>query len=452
MHQQLELLLRAQYGRRSERTKVPGVEKTARKQGDKPAPRKPKTPIDAHALPSETVEHAVPDEARHCTVCGGSDFVPLGAGEISNELEYLPGRLIQRRHVRQKLACRCGACVVTAPAPPRVAPGVVYGPALHAHVVAARCADSIPLSRLAERFKRDGLPIARSTVIELFHRSAEALKPLHAAVMAAVRRSMYVRADETPLPVLAPDKTRRAYMWVFGTDKLTAFLYRPTRSGQAAVDALGQTPGTLQVDGYTGYNAVTTPAGRTLVGCWAHARRKFYEARTSAPEEIDAVLRLIHGLYLIEIDARDQGIAFTEEHARLRRERAPALLEQLHAAVLRLKNEFPPKSDIATAASYTLKQWTELSRFVGDVRLTLDNNAAERDLRRIALGRKNSLFVGHDEGGENLAVLQTLVTSCLQNGINPEQYLADVLIRVQTWPNRQIAELLPDRWKPPDGG
>jgi transposase len=316
----------------------------------------------------------------------------------------------------------------------------------------ARCADSIPLSRLADRFTRDGLPIARSTVIELFHRSAESLKPLHAAMMAAVRSSVYVRADETPLPVLAPEKTRRAYMWVFGTDKLTAFLYRPTRSGQAAVDALGHTPGTLQVDGYTGYNAVTTPSGRTRVGCWAHARRKFYDARSSAPDEVDAVLRLIHGLYLIEIDARDQGIALSEEHAQLRRERAPSILDALRQHLERIKREFPPKSDLASAAGYTLKQWNELARFVDDVRLPLDNNAAERDLRRIALGRKTSLFVGHDEGGENLAVLQSLVTSCVQNGVNPEQYLTDVLIRVQTWPNARIAELLPDQWKPPANG
>ena len=452
MHQQLEVLLRARYGQRSERVRVPGAEAVARAEAGVSRPRKPKSSIQDLDLPVETVEHAVPIEAQRCTVCGGTDFAPLGDGETSSELEYMPGRLVHRRHVRQKLACRCGGCVVTAPGPTRVAPGVIYGPGLHAHIAAGRCADAIPLSRLADRFKRDGMPMARSTVIESFHRVAETLKPLHTAVMAAVRGSMYVRADETPLPVLAPDKTRRAYMWVFGTDKLTAFVYRPTRSGQAAVDALGNTTGTLQVDGYTGYNAVTSPAGRTRVGCWAHARRKFYEARASAPEAVDHVLCLIHGLYLIEIDARDQGIVFTEDHAKSRRDRAPALLDQLHAAVLRLKQEFPPKSDIATAASYTLKQWTELSRFVDDVRLPLDNNAAERDLRRSALGRKNSLFVGHDEGGENLAVVQTLVTSCLQNGINPEQYIADVLIRVQTWPNLKIAELLPDRWRPPNGG
>lgn len=450
MHRQLELLLRAQYGQRTERLKVPGAEKTARAEGARPTPRKAKTSIEELGLPAETVVHTVPAEEQRCTLCGGTDFVPLGTGEVSNELEYVPGRLVHRRHVRQKLACRCGACVVTAPGPDRVAPGVVYGPGLHAQVVAGRCADSIPLSRQADRFKRDGLPIARSTVIEVFHRAAEVLKPLHAALFSEIRASVYVRADETPIFVLAPDRTRRAFMWLFGTDRLTGFLFRPTRSGQTAVDALEKSEGMLQVDGYTGYNTVTKPDGRKRVGCWAHARRKFYESRATAPEVVDRVLREIHELYLIEIDARDAGIAYTDAHAELRRERAPASLARLRAELEAVLRNFPPKSDLAAAANYTLRQWVELSRFVDDVKLTLDNNAAERGLRRIALGRKNSLFVGDDDGGENLAILQSLVTSCLQNGVNPETYLRDVLIRCSATPKSGLRDLLPDRWRPPN--
>jgi transposase len=160
---------------------------------------------------------------------------------------------------------------------------------------------------------------------------------------------------------------------------------------------------------------------------------------------------LIHCRYLIEIDARDQGIALTDEHVKLRRERAPALLEALRDHLERNTREFPPKSDLASAATYTLKRWNELARFVDDVRLPINNNAAKHDLRYLALGRKNTLFISHNDGGEDLTILHSLVTNCVQNGVNPEEYLADVLIRMRAWPNACSDELLPDRWKPVEG-
>jgi transposase len=163
------------------------------------------------------------------------------------------------------------------------------------------------------------------------------------------------------------------------------------------------------------------------------------------------VLHLIHGLYLIEIEACDQGIAQTDEHVKLRRERAPALLEALRDHLEIVKREFPPKFDLASAATYTLKRWNELARFVDDVRPPINNNAAEHDLCHIAAGRKNSLFISHNDGGEDLTILLSLVTNCVHNEVNPEEYLADVLNRIRPWPNARSDKLLPDRWKPVEG-
>jgi transposase len=258
--------------------------------------------------------------------------------------------------------------------------------------------------------------------------------------------SDYVRADETPQRVLAKGKTRRAYVWTFRTENLVAYVHAHGRGGETPRQVLGGTSGYLQVDGYTGYNSVTLPDGRVRVGCWAHVRRKFHDALTTAPEARKA-LELILDLYRIEAQVEADGVVGTDEHFRRRATESAAVLTQLWRWMDEELPKHLPKGPLGEAIRYAQGQRTALCRFVEDARLELDNNASERALRGVALGRKNYLFVGNDEAGENLAGLMSLLATCEANGVNPEQYLADVLIRVNDHPAAALDDLLPHRWR-----
>ncbi len=230
-------------------------------------------------LPTEDKKHDVPDPEKHCPHCRGPfrDFSP---GEISYEVEFVPARFAVHKHIRQRMICRCGETIVVAPAPPRVSDRVQYGPGFHAQVVVAKCADSMPLYRQARQLQRMGISVCRSTLGDLFHRSADLLMPLRNHMLTEIAGQPYVNADETPIRRLsdAPGTTHRSYIWTFCTDELVAYRYTAGRSGSLPEEVLGDSAGVLQVDGYTGYNAVCTPNGRTRVGCWAHARRYFWNA------------------------------------------------------------------------------------------------------------------------------------------------------------------------------
>ena len=251
--------------------------------------------------------------------------------------------------------------------------------------------------------------------------------------------------------VLDVKKTRLGYLWTFLTQNeegqwLIGYRFSMGRASRTPKQVLGGTVGALVVDAYTGYNAVTVPQGRVRVGCWAHVRRRFFEALTTAPEARQA-MDLILELYRVEAQARDADVVRTAAHRELRRLQSAPVLEQLHAWMEAQAPRHPPKGPLGQAIAYALRQWEALSRFVSDERLPLDNNRAEGALRKAALGRKNFLFVGHEAAGENLACLYALVATCEVNHVNPEEYLADVLLRVQTHPHSRIGDLLPHEWK-----
>jgi transposase len=351
-------------------------------------------------------------------------------------------------HVQETLSCRCGEGVVTAEAPKAIEKGQ-YGPGLIAHVVTSKCLDSIPLYRQAKVLSRAGVPIARTTLGDLFHSAARATEPLYQRLLELIRVEEYVTADETPQRVLAEGKTRRAYVWTFRTEKLIGYVHSHSRSGETPLELLGGTKGYLQVDGFTGYNGVILPDGRVRVGCWAHARRKFFEALSNAPEA-QGVLDLILELYRVEHHASAANELGSPAHLASRKEQSAAVVDSIRDWLAAEEPKHPPKSPLGQAIRYTRGQWDALTRFLDDARLALDNNASERALRTIALGRKNYLFVGNDEAGINLAGLFSLLATCEANGINPEQYLADVLPRLASHPNARLDELLPHRWKPAD--
>ncbi|WP_158620058.1 IS66 family transposase [Corallococcus sicarius] len=292
---------------------------------------------------------------------------------------------------------------------------------------------------------------ASSTLTDLFHQSASVLLPLSTHLLQVIAASEVVWADETPVHVLEVKKTKQGYLWTFLTQTqqgewLLGYRFSLGRVGTTPLDVLGGMRGALVVDAYTGYNAVTLPEGRVRVGCWAHVRRRFFDALPTAPEAREA-LDFILALYRVEAEARDAGLVRTDAHRALRQQKSAPVLAALRAWLEEQAPRHLPKGPLGQALSYARKQWDALTRSVSDARLPLDNNRSEAALRKAALGRKNFLFVGHEAAGENLAGLYALVATCEANGVNPEDYLADVLLRVQTHPNERIGELLPHEWK-----
>jgi len=394
----------------------------------------------------------VPDEAKVCKKCGNPRFSALGEGVVTHQYEYVPARLIRHRIVREKCACQCGETVLTAPPPEQVLEGCEYGPGLHAHVVVAKCADSLPFYRQAKQFERAGVPMNRSTLCNLFHRSASLLDPLYQRMLELVSKENHVGADETPLPVQEEGGCRRSYIWTFHSKNIITYVHSATRSGETPARILGGTEGSLQVDGYTGYNKVTAPEGRERVSCWAHIRRYFFKALATAPETAAEMMDLIGELYEIEHRIRENDLVGTKAHRLLRDSESRAVVERIRTWLDENKDRHPPKSPIGKAIGYTEGQWKYLLRFLDDSALAIDNNKSERELRIFALGRKNFLFANNDDCAQNLAVLQSLVATCSANDVNPQDYLADVLIRTQSHPAKDLDELLPMNWKPPDTG
>ncbi|RKH59689.1 IS66 family transposase [Corallococcus interemptor] len=413
--------------------------------------RRERAASKAEGALTREVRHPVPLEARHCPACGSEDLKPLGEGRRTVTYEYVPAFFERQVHVQEVLACACGQGVVTAPAPARVVDRGEYGPGFLAHVVTSKCADAMPLHRLAQRIERGGVPTHRSTLTDLFHQAASVLLPLSTHLLQVIAASEVVWADETPVRVLDVKKTKQGYLWTFLTQTqqgewLLGYRFSLSRAGKTPKDVLGGTRGALVVDAYTGYNAVTLPEGRVRVGCWAHVRRRFFDALPTAPEAREA-LDFILALYRVEALARDAGVVRTDAHHELRQQQSLPVLMALRAWMDSQATRHLPKGPMGQALSYALKQWEALTRFTSDARLPLDNNRSEAALRKAALGRKNFLFVGHQAAGENLAGLYALVATCEANSVNPETYLADVLLRVQTHPNARIGELLPHEWK-----
>jgi transposase len=448
LEHEVALLKRHVFGKRSE--KMPPIKQLLRVGDARNSPeaqaRRRQNAEERTNLPERLIHHRIPDDQRVCPKCGGTTLRSLGDGKVTTMYEYVPSKIERQVHVQETLSCRCGEGVITAPPPPKVIEKGLYGPGFIAHALVAKCADSIPLYRLAKIYSRHGAPVNRSTLVSLFHTAAELVSPIANRILEKVAESELVNADETPIPVQAPEETRKAYLWTFVGDDLIGYKYSASRSGDTPMEVLGSTEGALVVDAYTGYNQVTQAGRRTRVGCWAHVRRKIFDARAMAPEAAQVGLDLIRELYRVEHDALAARVIRTDEHLRMRMQRSAAIVDQIADWLVAESLRHPPRSSFGNAVRYAGRQWDALTRFLRDASLPLDNNAAERALRVAALGRKNFLFVGHDEAGENIAGLYSLIATCELNRINPFHYLRDVLIRVQTHPATKIDDLLPLNW------
>jgi len=398
-------------------------------------------------LRTQTVIHHLTAAQRQCPACGGVAARALGTGKQTHLYEYVPGHFVRQGHVQEKAACACGRFIATAPPPARPIEGGHYGAGFLAHIVVTKCADAMPLHRLAKQYQRLGIPMSRSTLTDLFHAAAAKLAPLSQRLMQLVAQSEIVQADETSLVMQRP--FRRGFVWTFLTDEIIAYRFAPDRSGETPRSVLGGTRGTLVVDAYTGYNRVTDVDGRSRAACLAHVRRRFFEALLHQPIAARRALDLILDVYRVEHEAKQRGIVRTPAHLELRRTRGRAAMAAFLAWLEAHKDTFPPKSALGQAISYARNRGDTLTRFLDDVRIPLDNNASERALRIVALGRKNFLFVGNPDCGGNLAGLYSLVATCDLHDVDPLAYLRDVLLRVDTHPAVKLDELLPQRWTPP---
>jgi transposase len=371
---QLEALNRQVFGKKSE--KMPPMDREVRKKRP-PDPavtqerRRKNAELRATRVVTNDVQHAVPADQRRCPYCESLKLKPVGQGKESFIWDYVPGYFRRQRHVRETLACTCGQYIVTTPGPDHSVESTRYGDGLRAYIVTSKCADSLPLYRLAKQFARLGIPIARSTLTDLFHQVARQLAPLSARLVQLVAASEIVLADETPLKMQHPDK--KGYVWTFIADNLIVYRFSPSRSGETPAAVLGDSTGALVVDMYTGYNEVTSTGKRTRSGCLAHARRKLFDALSTAPEAKTA-LDFIRDIYLVEHDAKAAGVVRTTEHLRMRRACSKPLMDRLHAFLTDQQPVHLPKGPMGKAISYILGNWRELTRFLEDARLPPDNN------------------------------------------------------------------------------
>jgi transposase len=412
------------------------------------APRRPRRKPLPPELPRETVT-LEPTEAA-CPDCG-SVLSALGE-DVSETLEYVPGYFRVIRTVRPKRSCRCCDRIVQRSAPSRPIDRGLAGPGLLAHVLVAKYSDHLPLYRQSEIYAREGVDLERSTLAGWVGGVARTLAPLVDALQAHVLDTDKLHADDTPVPVLDPGhgQTRTGRLWTYVRDDRPAgssvapavwFAYSPDRKGIHSKEHLCDFSGTLQADGFAGFNRLYRTGTIVEAACWAHVRRKFYDLWEAHRSPIaEEALRRIGELYGIEKTIRGRP---PDERLEIRDRQSRPLLESMKHWLEQSLSKLSKKSDVSRAIRYALGRWPALTRYSGDGRVEIDNNAAERALRGVVLGRKNYLFVGSDTGGQRAAAMYSLIGSAKLNDIDPEAYLTSVLTRIADHPINRIDELLP---------
>lgn len=402
-------------------------------------------PVPRH-LKRERIVHDLAHSEKHCAVCR-QDLRPIGE-ETSERYEYVPAQLTVIEDVCKKYACAC--TVKTATKPPQPIEKSLAGASLLAQVIVAKTVDHLPLNRQEKIFERHGAGISRKTMCGWMAQSAQVLEPLYASMKEVLFQSKVIGTDDTGVKVLDTKLpfARTGRMWPYYGDQdhpVIVYDYTPTRERAGPAKFLKGYRGYLQADAYGGYDAFfKDPArGLTEVGCWAHARRYFHKALDSDQSRMGLALSLIAQLYRVEKEARSLR---PTERLELRRLESRPILDKLHGYLLEIEAEVLPKSPEGRAVRYSLKNWTALTRYCEDGDLEIDNNAVERTIRGIAVGRANWTFFGSDEGGKTAAVLRSLTASCQRVGVDPFAWFKDVLSRIMTHPINRITELLPHNW------
>ena len=502
LQHQLQALLRRHYGRSSEKAD-PNQQLLFEDLIDKCIPEMPADNVEdlssttrparkGHGrrrlpadLPREKVIHDLPEDEKPCPCCGKMRHI-IGK-QTHEQLDYIPAKVKVIEHIRLTYGCpRCeanvspdGPQIVTADKPLLPIEKGLAAPGLLAYVIVSKYGDHCPMHRLEGILKRYGIDIARSTMCDWAAQCADVLRPLYDLMIDQVRASKVIHTDDTPVKVQDRNRTqtRTGRFWVYLGDEKhpqTVFAYTPSRSRDGPMEFLhdwGRDERVyLQADAFGGYDGIYAgDAGGhvTEVACWAHARRKFYDARGSDPDVSTQALAHIRLLYDVEAQAkesaRSSGIDPAADDARfreqlvatryrLRQERTVSRLSQFRAWLESRQAErggpVLPKSPMGQAIQYAFNQWDALCVYTTDGRLNIDNNASENALRRVAIGRKNWLFAGSDNGGRTAATLFSLIATCQRHQVEPMAYLRDVLTRIAATPVSQLDQLLPDRWQP----
>lgn len=439
--EQLELQLEELETKRASKPVSPMLESLQDQK--KPARR----PLPAE-LPRET--DTLEPKERECPDCGGS-LDKLGE-DVSEMLEYVPARFKVIRTVRPKLNCTQCDRIVQQPAPHRPIARGLAGPGLLAHVLVAKYADHLPLYRQSDIYSREGVELDRSTLADWVGGASRTLEPLVEALRNYVLQTTKLHGDDVPVPVLAPGngKTKTGRLWTYVRDERPAggseppavwFAYSPDRKSEHPFEHLRRYRGTLQADGFAGFNRLYEKGEIVEAACWAHVRRKFHDLfEAHASPVAKEALERIAALYGIEKQIRGRP---PDERKQIRLDRAKPLLDSLKAWFEVSLTKLSRKSELTQAIHYALGRWTQLTRYCNDGQLEIDNNAAERALRAVALGRKNYLFAGSDSGGQRAAAMYSLIGSAKLNGIDPELYLGTVLARIASYSIQRIEELLP---------
>ena len=429
--------------------------------------RPSRKPFPEH-LPRERVVIAAPSS---CPCCGGTRLSKLGE-DVTETLEVVPRSWKVIQHVREKVSCRDCETIAQAPAPFHVIPRGWAGPSLLAMILFEKFGAHQPLNRQAERYAREGVDLSLSTLADQVGACTLALRPIFERIEAHVLAAERLHGDDTTVPVLARGKTDIARCWTYVRDDrpfagaappAAVFYYSRDRRGEHPTAHLRGWTGVLQADAYSGYGqlyaAQRQPAPVLEAACWAHARRKFFvladiaasarrkaQAKTPAvisPMALEAVQR-IDALFAIEREINGQGV---DQRTTVRQELSAPLVADLQAWLTLQRAKLSRGNDLAKAIDYMLKRWAAFSRFLADGRICLTNNAAERALRGIALGRKSWLFAGSDRGGERAAFMYSLIVTAKLNDVDPQAWLADVLARIAAHPAHRIDELLPWNWR-----
>lgn len=396
-------------------------------------------------LPRERVEFPLPEEKRECLNCAGN-LEKIGE-EITKQLEYIPASFHVKELVRFKYACKkCQEGVVITDLPPQPIEKGIPGPGLLAHVLTSKYCDHLPLNRLEGIFARNGIDVSRKTLCDWVGKSSHLLEPLVASQIKELLGSKKIHTDDTVVPVLEKDRktTKQGRLWVYGNDTHIVYDYTPNRSREGPKAFLKGYRGYLQADAYAGYNELVGKGKATLVGCWAHARRKFVEAKDSDPLRSHTALVFIGDLYRIE---REWRAVDPETRAAVRQSVALSILKKFETWLREEAGRVLPKSPIGEAIRYALNQWESLIVYTRDGDLHPDNNFAERAMRHVVVGRCNWKFAGSDSGGKRAAIIFSLVATCKLHGIDPFAYFQDVLERLPAHPINQIQDLLPHNWK-----
>ncbi len=372
--------------------------------------------------------------------------------EVTEELEYEPGKLFVNRYVRPKYVTADNSAIIIAPMIDRPLPKAIVGAGLLAQIIIDKYVDHLPLYRQEQRFKREGVDISYSTISDWIKNGCALLDPLGEALKKIVISSNYLHADETPLKVLDKNKkgtTHRGFYWVYhnSIDNLVWFDYQQGRGREGPNEILKEFSGYLQSDGYNVYDIFKENKDITVLHCMAHARRKFFEAKGNNAAIAQYALEQIGLLYAIERKAKEQQLT-ADEIFELRQAEAVPVLESLGKWMKETYITSLPKSTIGKALGYSIERWSELMTYASDGKLNIDNNPVENSIRPIAIGRKNYLFAGSHEAAQRSAMLYSFLGTSKLNGINPFIWLQDVLRRISDHSINKIEELLPHNWKP----